>query len=280
MSSSVSVAAPCRAGAEAAIRAVISPMCCAATIDGTLTSLIVASFSLTTSYEDSPTTPATIAVAATTANATASLPRIVCGRMAMPGRFTPAGGMPSTGVAMSVILAPPFRLHLQLVTLDVVGRQIGDRRILHHLEMQLEDPGGVFVLVGPLEPQRNRDLSEADDILFGEPGHRDSGLGKLCPRLDIGSLDAGEVQRREVAHLVDECSLQMVRQAVPDLKIERDIHQIDRLMQTRRRGRPHDDVIADVGEAETIIDRGSDEVGGVDGARRQRRINVGARPGD
>jgi hypothetical protein len=57
-----------------------------------------------TSYDDCPTTPPTIAAAATTPNADPSLPRMVCGKMAILGLFAPTAGPPLSEVTESPFL--------------------------------------------------------------------------------------------------------------------------------------------------------------------------------
>ena len=75
------------------------------------------------------------------------------------------------------------------------------------------------------------------------------------------------------------------RQRIPRLHANRQVHQIDRLVQRHETGRSHGDVVGDLMETERVVDGGTDVIGHVDGAafqggedfttRQQRRLGSG-----
>src|SRR5207248_883045 len=59
---------------------------------------------------------------------------------------------------------------------------------LHHLELSLEDPGGILVLVGPLEPDRHRHPLEFFEIFDRQAIELRAGLLEFAPRFHVGFL--------------------------------------------------------------------------------------------
>src|SRR3546814_20725062 len=53
--------------------------------------------------------------------------------------------------------------------------------------VDLEDPGGVLVLVRPVVPERHRELGERFDVRLRQAGDNGARLVELLPRIEIRS---------------------------------------------------------------------------------------------
>ena len=147
---------------------------------------------------------------------------------------------------------------------------------LHILPLGLEGLHRERVLLGPLHPELGSKLLELLDVPLLQADDLDALRLVLGNGLDVGLLDRRVMIHRMPGHGHLEQILEVLGDLLPGVHVDLDAHQVDRLVQAGCGGRTHDDVLGDLGEPQVVVDRPADEVGGVDDALLQGRIDLPA----